>query len=76
MVFLLFLLGVPFREMQISGAIDGRFPTAGFLRIPGGIHRGSTGDPRGDFRESSQPVPGGVWGGYCLSGLNCVIIFV
>ena len=40
---------------------------------PGGIHRGSTGDPpgiqggsTGDFRESSQPVLGGVRGGYCL----------
>ena len=45
-----------------KGLLDGCFPTAGFLRIPGGIQGGST----RDFRESSQPVLGGVWGGYCL----------
>ena len=34
-----------------------------------GSHRGATGShrgSRGDFRESSQPVLGGVWGGYSL----------
>ena len=43
----------------------------GSHRIPPGIHRGS----RGDFRESSQPVLGGVWGGYVwLSVLSLVAI--